>query len=83
MAIGRVTWGDDAYRRTAVLHEDGTWTVGDDPILAATLRSLYEDAYAGPQDGPYGVKVLHQVAAEFGGTVELESKQPDPAGTIF
>jgi hypothetical protein len=76
--VGSVTWGENLA--TAVLFDDETWsvTVGgrEIPGLAASMANFYADAYAGPQDGPYGRKILFELAERMKGTLILEDGPP-------
>jgi hypothetical protein len=85
--IGRVTWDEGGWRFVATLHEDGRWAVDGPPLAAGNYERLleihYADSYRGPSDGPFGVAILNDLAADKGGTVELEPKRPAPAGAVF
>jgi hypothetical protein len=74
--IGRVVWGDTMT--TAALFDDGTWEATIDgkpiPIITASLMARFADAYRGPQDGRFGRKILHELAAEMDGTLALEDE---------
>lgn len=97
--IGSVTWYTGGLRRVAILRSDRSWDVlfevptGEDdagptamepqPDLAGGFRLTRSDAYAGPSDGPYGAKILRELARQYGGTVHLEPRPPDPPGVIY
>jgi hypothetical protein len=82
--VGRVVWGDEMT--TASLYADGSWDVSIDgkpvPAIAASLSSVYADAYRGPQDGPFGWKILTELADRMGGTLILEDDESPGAGEI-
>jgi len=67
----------------ATLFEDGHWECPEEPMLARSLRSLYEDHYRGPSDGQYGHRLLAEAARDHGATFTLEAKRTAPPGTIY
>jgi hypothetical protein len=83
--VGRVVWGDAMI--TAALYADRTWEVTVDgealPALAASLTALYDDSYEGPQDGPYGRKILAELAAAKNGTLVLDDDDPYNVDAIY
>ena len=89
--IGTVTWTRDPITTVATLHDDRTWTATqtvrgetvDAPEVAGFLAATYEDHYQGPSDGPYGVRILNELAAERHGVVWFEAKKHAPPGTVY
>ncbi len=83
--VGQVVWGDGGA--SAALYDDGRWDVSiDGKTDAAATRIIaarYGDAYAGPQDGRFGVKILNELAASVNGTVVLEDAEPTRPGIIY
>ena len=89
--IGTVTWGGDPITTVATLHDDRTWSVTqtvrgetiEDPQTAEFLALTYEEHYEGPSDGPYGVRILYELAQERNGTVWYEPKKSAPPDTVY
>ena len=82
--IGRVVWGE--AMTTASLFSDGRWSVAIDgrevPALTRAISAAHPTAGAGPQDGPFGRKVLTELAAAMRGTLVLEDGPMPPPGTV-
>lgn len=71
--IGTVTWPNDGP--VATLHVDGSWSVPGREWTEPGLKLALSDAYAGPQDGPFGAAALSELAEMVGGTVKLVPRQ--------
>lgn len=76
--LGRVTWTQFDRQWQAILNNDRTWTVPDDPALAGLLNTLYDPAAVewGPADGHFGPVQLHELADLLGGVAEIEPREP-------
>ena len=89
--IGTVTWQTGIVTNVATLHDDRTWSVTqsdgretlDDPLQADFLQATYANHYQGPSDGPYGARILNELAAKKSGTVWFEPKRKAPPGTVY
>ena len=89
--IGTVTWQTGIVKNVATLHDDRTWSVTqsagdetiDDPQMADFLALKYRDHYQGPSDGPYGARILNDLAAWKGGEARFEPKKSAPPGTVY
>jgi hypothetical protein len=93
--VGWVTYRVGARTYVATLSRDRTWSVRSDGpggpagehVTAEWLALRYGPdgtrAYRGPSDGPYGAKILDDLAREVGGRADIVPQPPGDPGVVY
>jgi hypothetical protein len=82
--VGRVTFRAGGEFASVTLGDDGRWAFPAGPAGATARAAAATLApYGGPADGPFGVRMLDELADRLGGRVALEPKAPQPPGTVY
>lgn len=79
--IGRITLKNGIVIE---LTDDGPMVSNDEQLQRIANYELKSYArFYSPAQGSFGVDLLHKLAKELGGKVEIEKKPPAPPGRIY
>jgi hypothetical protein len=85
---GTCTFESDGVPYTVTLHFDAIWTT-DPPIpepAKGAVDWIMADLIAGdngPSTGPWGSRILSELARRLHGTYRMEPRQSPPPGTVY